>query len=341
MAIMINSGTSIDPIIKKEVRGKERMVFNYKSVNDNTYKDQYSLPGINTIVKRIGNSRIYSKFDLKSGFHQVMMEEKSIPWTGFYVPGGLYEWLVMPFGLKNAPATFQRKMDICFQHLQEFIAVYIDDILIFSANEQDHQKHLQQFVEVVEKEGLILSPTEMKIAVQTIDFLGVTIGERKIKLRPHIIKKISDVFEEQLKKKKGLRSWLGILNYARSHIPRLGILAGPLYEKTSPHGDKKLKVQDWQVVRQIKKLVQELPNLEVPPPGSYILLETDGCKEGWGGVCKWKPNKTAPRTTERVVAYASGKFPVVKSTIDAEIYACMEKLTALKIHYLSQQEKSL
>ncbi|KAL9270922.1 Polyprotein P3-like protein [Drosera capensis] len=208
------------------------------------YKDQYSLPGINTILKRIGNSRIYSKFDLKSGFHQVMMEEKSIPWTTFYVPGGLYEWLVMPFELKNAPATFQRKMDTCFQHLQEFIAVYIDDILIFSANEQDHQKHLQQFVEVVEKERLILSPTKMKIAVHTIDFLGITIGERKIKLQPHIIKKISDVSQEQLKEKKGLRSWLGILNYARSNIPRLGILVGPLYEKTSPHGDKKLKVQD-------------------------------------------------------------------------------------------------
>ncbi|KAL9274247.1 Polyprotein P3-like protein [Drosera capensis] len=142
MAIMVNSGTTVDPITKKEVKGKERMVFSYKSVNDNTYKDQYSLPGINTILERIGNSRIYSKFDLKSGFHQVMMEEGSIPWTAFYVPEGLYEWLVMPFGLKNAPATFQRKMDACFQHLQEFIAMYIDDILIFSASEQDHQRHL-------------------------------------------------------------------------------------------------------------------------------------------------------------------------------------------------------
>ncbi|KAL9268697.1 Polyprotein P3-like protein [Drosera capensis] len=119
------------------------------------------------------------------------MEEESIPWTAFYVPGGLYEWLVMPFGLKNAPAMFQRKMDTCFQHLQSFIAVYIDDILIFSADEQEHQKHLQKFVEVVEKEGLILSLTKMKIAVQTIDFLGVTIGEGKIKLQPHIIKKIA------------------------------------------------------------------------------------------------------------------------------------------------------
>jgi len=114
------------------------MVFNYRKLNNNTHKDQYSLPGINTIIKKIGNSNIYSKFDLKSGFHQVAMEEESIPWTTFITPDGLYEWLVMPFGLKNAPAIFQRKMDDCFQQYSQFITAYIDDILIFSENEHDH-----------------------------------------------------------------------------------------------------------------------------------------------------------------------------------------------------------
>lgn len=73
MAMMVNSGTSIDPETGKEVKGKERIVFNYRTLNDNTHKDQYSLPGINTIIKKIGNSQIYSKFDLKSGFHHVAM----------------------------------------------------------------------------------------------------------------------------------------------------------------------------------------------------------------------------------------------------------------------------
>ncbi|KAL9665669.1 hypothetical protein QQ045_021090 [Rhodiola kirilowii] len=91
------------------------MVFNYKALNDNTHKDLYTLPGINTILKKVGNANIFSKFDLKSRFHQVAMDEESNPWTTFVVPGGLYEWLVMPFGLKNASAVFQRKMDHCFQ----------------------------------------------------------------------------------------------------------------------------------------------------------------------------------------------------------------------------------
>nr|GFC39022.1 TPA: orf y [Tanacetum cinerariifolium] len=76
--MIVNSGTTIDPITGKEVKGKERMVFNYKSLNDNTYKDQYSLPGINTIIKRMKGAKVFSKFDLKSGFHQVAMDEESI-----------------------------------------------------------------------------------------------------------------------------------------------------------------------------------------------------------------------------------------------------------------------
>ncbi|GJR42807.1 Orf y [Tanacetum coccineum] len=107
-------GTTIVPATGREIKGKERMVFNYKSLNDNTYMDQYFLPG----------------------FHQVAMDEESIPWTTFLVLGGLYEWLVMPFGLKNAPAVFQRKMDKCFKGTESFIAVYIDDILVFLKNKK-------------------------------------------------------------------------------------------------------------------------------------------------------------------------------------------------------------
>nr|GFB00141.1 TPA: orf y [Tanacetum cinerariifolium] len=186
--MIVNSGTTIDLVTGKEVKGKERMVFNYKSLNDNTYKDQYSLPGINTIIKRIGGAKVFSKFDLKSGFHQVAMDEESIPWTAFLVPRGLYEWLVMQF-------------------------VYIDGILVFSKNEKEHAKHLEKMLKICEDNGLVLSPTKMKIAVSTIDFLGVVIGEGTIKLQPHIIKKIVNFNEKELKTKKGLR---GIVKWKKS-----------------------------------------------------------------------------------------------------------------------------
>lgn len=155
------------------------------------------------------------------------MHPDSIEWTAFWVPGGLYEWLVMPFGLKNAPVIFQRKIGECFKGTEAFIAVYIDDILVFSLNEDTHAQHLAIMLQICERHGLVLSPTKMKIAVSEVEFLGAIIGNQRIRLQPHIIKKITAVPEKELLTLKGLRSWLGLLNYARSHIPKVGQLLSP------------------------------------------------------------------------------------------------------------------
>ncbi|KAF3945849.1 hypothetical protein CMV_027816 [Castanea mollissima] len=156
-------------------------------------------------------------------------------------------------------------------------------------------------------------------------------------LKIGVIRPSKKVREEDLKTLKGLRSWLGVINYARAHIPKCGTLLGPLYQKVGNHGDKRWTNSDLKLVKQIKELVQQLPDLEIPPEGSYIILETDGCMEGWGGVCKWAPFKGAKKSEEKVCAYASGKFPTLKSTIDAEIYAVMETMESLKIYYLDQK----
>ncbi|KAD3068982.1 hypothetical protein E3N88_36862 [Mikania micrantha] len=115
------------------------------------------------------------------------------------------------------------------------------------------------------KEGLVLSKTKMKIAVKKIDFLGATIGDRKIKLQSHIIKKIADFRDEDLMTLKGLRSWLGILNYARSYIPNLGRIVGPLYAKTGPNRDKRMKKEHWDLIRKINEEIERLPEMEIPP----------------------------------------------------------------------------
>ncbi|GKE38367.1 Orf y, partial [Tanacetum coccineum] len=141
--------------------------------------------------------------------------------------------------------------------------------------------------------------------------------------------------------RRKLRSFLGILNYARNHIPKLGILLRPLYEKTNAHGAKRLRPFDYELVRKIKEQVQNLLDLEIPPENAHIILETDGCMEGWGGVVKWKKSKEDPRSSERICSYASGKFSTTQYSIDAEINACINTLEKLKIYYLEKQEVTL
>ncbi|CAL5429333.1 unnamed protein product [Camellia sinensis] len=234
-----------------------------------------------------------------------------------------------------------RKMDLCFKGTEDFIAVYIDDILVFSPDERSHSKHIQTMLEICKTNGLILSPTKMKIGAVQIDFLGSTIGQGEIKLQPHIVTKVAQFPDETLTNTKGLRSWLGLLNYARQYVKDLGRMLSPLYSKVSPNGEKRLNAQDWDLIHKIKEKIQKLPNLSIPPIKCVIILETDGCMEGWGGICKWKPAVNDPRSTERICAYASGKFNPIKSTIDAEIYACMNSLDAFKIYYLDKTQLTL
>ncbi|KAG6510395.1 hypothetical protein ZIOFF_028405 [Zingiber officinale] len=193
-------------------------------------------------------------------------------------------------------------------------------------------------LDICKKNGLILSPTKMKLGSPTIEFLGATIGESKIKLQAHIITKIADFSDQELQTTKGLRSWLGLLNYARSYIPNLGKIPGPLYAKTSPKGEKKMNSQDWALVKKVKAIIKTLPDLTIPPVKCYMLIETDGCMEGWGGICKWKLQKHDSKLDEKICAYASGKFSPPKSTIDAEIYAVMNSLNSFKIYYLDKEE---
>jgi hypothetical protein len=139
------------------VRGKSRMVINYKRLNDNTVDDAYNIPNKQEWINRIQGSKYFSNFDLKEGFWKVKMEEESIPRSAFTCPQGHFEWLVMPLGLKNALVLFQRKMQNIFNENQEFVLLYIYDMLIFSKMYKEHIAHLDMFFRKVEQNGLILS----------------------------------------------------------------------------------------------------------------------------------------------------------------------------------------
>ena len=313
-------------------RGKSRMVINYKRLNDNTIDDGYNIPNKQEWINRIQGSKYFSKFDLKAGFWQVKMAEESIEWTAFTCPQGHFEWLVMPFGLKNTPALFQRKMQNIFNENQAFILVYIDDLLIFSKTYKEHIAHLETFFRKVEQHGLILSKKKMEICKEKINFLGHEIGEGKIYLQEHIAKKIMQ-FPDIMNDKKTLQQFLGIVNYARNYIENLAKLAGPLYAKLRKNGQKYFNSEDIKLVKIIKEKVKDLKPLELPLDDHYFIIETDASEIGWGAILKQKPHKYSPKTEEKICRYASGKYKLKTiNNTDREILAVINAINAFRLY---------
>ena len=162
------------------------MVINYKILNDNTEDDGYDIPTKEYLQGKIKNCKIVCKFDCKSRFWKVKMHEGSIPWTTFSCLEGHFEWLVVPFGLKNAPSIFQRKIDSILREYNSFVAIYIDDILVYSENKNKHIGHLLLVFKKFEQHGIIISKPKMQLFQTTIEFLWVVIRKGQIVLQPHI-----------------------------------------------------------------------------------------------------------------------------------------------------------
>ena len=162
----------------------------------------------------------------------------------------------------------------------------------------------------------------MELFKRKISFLGLEIGNGKIELQPHISTKILE-FLEKFKNLKQIQAFLGLVNYARKFIPNLSKLVGPLYSKTTKNGQRYFNKEDIRLVKEIKTTVKNIKPLELPLITDYIIIETDGCKEGWGAVLLCKPNKYGSKQEEKIYAYTSGNFQNKTSwnTIDFEIQA--------------------
>ena len=153
----------------EQKRGKARMVIDYRELNKKTIFDGYFLPYKRNLINRLGNKKWFSKFDCKSGFWQIKLTKESRPLTAFSAPQGHYEWIVLPFGLMNAPQIFQRRMDQIFRKLKDLCIVYVDDILIYSDTLNEHINHLERFIKTVKQHGILLSEKKSEILKNKIE----------------------------------------------------------------------------------------------------------------------------------------------------------------------------
>ncbi|GJT35310.1 putative reverse transcriptase domain-containing protein [Tanacetum coccineum] len=177
----------------KKKDGSFRMCIDYRELNKLTVKNRYPLPRIDDLFDQLQGSSVYSKIDLRSGYHQLRVREEDISKTAFRTRYGHYEFQVMPFGLTNAPAVFMDLMNrVCKPYLDKFVIVFIDDILIYSKNEKEHEEHLKAILELLKKEELYAKFSKCEFWIPRVQFLGHVIDRQGIHVDPAKIESIKD-----------------------------------------------------------------------------------------------------------------------------------------------------
>ncbi|GJV45148.1 putative reverse transcriptase domain-containing protein [Tanacetum coccineum] len=169
------------------------MCINYRELNNLTVKNRYPLPRINDLFDQLQGSSVYSKIDLRSGYHQLRVREEDIPKTAFRTRYGHYEFQVMSFGLTNAPAVFMDLMNqVCNPYLDKFVIVFIDDILIYSKSKQEHEDHLKLILDLLKKEELYAKFSKCEFWIPKVQFLGHVIDSKGIHMDPAKMESIKD-----------------------------------------------------------------------------------------------------------------------------------------------------
>ncbi|GJU84357.1 putative reverse transcriptase domain-containing protein [Tanacetum coccineum] len=177
----------------KKKDGSFRMCIDYRELNKLTVKNRYPLPRIDDLFDQLQGSSVYSKIDLRSGYHQLRVRDEDIPKTAFRTRYGHYEFQVMPFGLTNAPAVFMDLMNrVCRPYLDKFVIVFIDDILIYSKTKEEHDVHLRLILELLKKEELYAKFSKCDFWLSKVQFLGHVIDSEGIHVDPAKIESIKD-----------------------------------------------------------------------------------------------------------------------------------------------------
>jgi hypothetical protein len=219
--VMLDEGVSsqwsspLHMVQKKD--GSWRPCGDYRQLNLQTVEDKYPLPNMADLAARLDGCTIFSKLDLRKGYLQVPVAAADIPKTAIITPFGLFEFLRMPFSLRNAGMTFQRLMDSLLGRLP-FAFVYLDDILVASPSAAEHQRHLAAVLSVLQDNGLVVNAEKCKFGQPSMEFLGHSIGPAGIRPLPSRVQAIAE-FPRPVTVRH-LQAFLGLFNFYRRFIPQ-------------------------------------------------------------------------------------------------------------------------
>ncbi|GJS68465.1 putative reverse transcriptase domain-containing protein [Tanacetum coccineum] len=196
----------------KKKDGSMRMCIDYRELNKLTIKNRYPLPRIDDLFDQLQGACCFSKIDLRSGYHQLRVREEDIPKTAFRTRYGHFEFTVMPFGLTNAPAIFMDLMNrVCKPYLDKFVIVFIDDILIYSKSEEEHEAHLKTILDLLKKEKLYAKFSKCEFWLQEVQFLGHVVNRDGIHVDPSKVESVKNWKTPESPTE--IRSFLGLMSY--------------------------------------------------------------------------------------------------------------------------------
>jgi hypothetical protein len=254
--------------------GSFRLCIDYRALNKVTKKNRYPLPHIEELFNNTQGAKYFSKIDLRSGYHQIRIAEKDTEKTAFRTRYGHYEWLVVPFGLTNAPATFMHLMQSVLNPvLDKFAVAFLDDILIYSKTKEEHIQHIKQVLDILRENKLFAKQSKCEFMKTEISFLGHTLSSQGKGMEDDKVKAVQDW--PLPKNADDIRSFLGLAGYYQSFVKNFSEIVTPLSDLLHKNNSFHWGNSQQESFEKIKTAMTNAPVLALPNPDLPYTIMTD------------------------------------------------------------------